>query len=441
MMNNKDIEIEQVVIGTIICHPSLLPMYSSKLSIDLFTEPSHQTIFETITNLWENEKPIDALIVIKELKKRGITSLDKYILHLISIVSSSAHIEYYIMCLVELCVKRDFVQKFKTLTRLAEQDGQDIFEIRDKAFDYFDNLFIGRFIDANKQSNKFSDLVNKVEDKFRKLTNGDNNGITGLESSLSVINKTFGGWQDSDLTIVAGRPGMGKTAFMVQQIVDIASVGNPVGVFSLEMSAEQITGRVLTNFTEIKNSSVLRKGLNENEMTQYWNKKDELIALPIHIDDTPSISIQNIRMKAKMLKLKYDIKIIFVDYLQLITYESAKTREQEISNISRGLKAIAKELNIPIVALSQLSREVEKRPNKRPVLSDLRDSGSIEQDADEVIFLYRPEYYGIKEWEDYYQNAPTDNEIEVIIAKNRHGGILPMRCKVNMATSTFYNHY
>lgn len=440
MMNNRDIKIEQVVIGTLIAEPALLAKHSSKLSVKLFTEISHQTIYEMMESLWQKEKPIDALILIKELNKIGVRNLDAYIVELFSLVASSANIEYYIMTLVELSIKRDFVQKFSSLTAIAENGNQDIFEIRDKAFSYFDDLFINKFIEANKPTAVFSELVNKVEDKFRKLINGDSSGITGLSSSLSVINKTFGGWQPSDLTIVAGRPGMGKTAFMVQQIVDIAREGIPVAVFSLEMSAEQITGRVLTNFTSIKNSSILRKGLNDTEMKQYWQKKDELIALPIHIDDTPSISIQNIRIKAKMLKIKYDIKILFVDYLQLITYENAKTREQEISNISRGLKAIAKELDIPVIASSQLSREVEKRVNKRPVLSDLRDSGSIEQDADEVVFLYRPEYYGIKEWEDYYNSEPTENEVEIIIAKNRHGGILPERCKVNMATSSFYNY-
>ncbi len=440
MMNNRDIKVEQIVIGTLIAEPALLTKHSSKLSVKLFTEISHQTIYEMMESLWQKEKPIDALILIKELNKIGVKNLDTYIVELFSLVASSANIEYYIMTLVELSIKRDFVQKFSSLTTIAENGNQDIFEIRDKAFSYFDDLFINKFIEANKPTAVFSDLVNKVEDKFRKLINGDSSGITGLSSSLSVINKTFGGWQNSDLTIVAGRPGMGKTAFMVQQIVDIAREGIPVAVFSLEMSAEQITGRVLTNFTSIKNSSILRKGLNDDEMKQYWQKKDELIALPIHIDDTPSISIQNIRIKAKMLKIKYDIKILFVDYLQLVTFESAKTREQEISNISRGLKAIAKELDIPVIALSQLSREVEKRVNKRPVLSDLRDSGSIEQDADEVLFLYRPEYYGIKEWEDYYNSEPTDNEVEIIIAKNRHGGILPERCKVNMATSSFYNY-
>lgn len=439
MMNNKDIKIEQIVLGSILADPSLFSTYKSKLSVNLFTEQRNHIIFEMIEDLWKKDKKIDAVILIRELNLKGISSLDKYIIDIMTSVSYSSNIEHYIFILVELSVKRDFVRKFTALTNMALHDNQDIFELRDKAFEYFDNLFIDKFIEANKQSEKFSDLVQKVENKFREITNNGNKGITGVASSLSVINKTFGGWQNSDLTIVAGRPGMGKTAFMVQQIVDIARQGIAVGIFSLEMSAEQITGRVLTNFTNIKNSSILRKGLNSEEIQQYLSAKEDLISLPIHIDDTPGISIQNIRTKAKMMKLKHKIEILFVDYLQLITHEQAKNREQEISKISQGLKSIAKELNIPVIALSQLSREVEKRPNKRPQLSDLRDSGSIEQDADEVLFLYRPEYYGIKEWENFYNNEPTHNEIEIIIAKNRHGGILPERCKVNMATSSFYN--
>lgn len=437
-MMNSNIDTEKIVLGTLIGFPNLYPKLKSKLSVNLFTEPIHQIIFEIIDNLWQKNTPIDMVLISKELAMIGKQDLDKYIIDLVMGIFSPANIEYYVMILVELSIKRDFVQKFTMLTNMAKQEGQDIFDLRDRAFEFFDNLFIDKFIDANKQHTAFPELVQKVEDKFRKITNGDMNGITGIRSSLSIINKAFGGWQDSDLVIVAGRPGMGKTAFIIQQIVDIARQDKAVGVFSLEMSAEQITARIVTNFTNIRNSSILRKGLNHDEITQYWNCKDDLVKMNIHIDDTPALSIQDIRLKAKTLKMKYDIKILFVDYLQLATCENTKTREQEISKISQGLKAIAKELNIPVIALSQLSREVEKRPNKRPQLSDLRDSGSIEQDADEVIFLYRPEYYNIELWAEY-DNEPTANEIEIIIAKNRHGGLLPERCGVNLATSNFYN--
>lgn len=277
-------------------------------------------------------------------------------------------------------------------------------------------------------------MVKKVEHKFENIQAGK---LTGIPSSLEVINKAFGGWQNSDLTIVAGRPGMGKTAFLVQAVIDAVRAGKKVGVFSLEMSAEQIVARIITNFTQIPNSSILRKGLREEEKNIYHSLKPELLKLPVHIDGTPAISVQNLRVKAKMMRTRHQIDILFVDYLQLMTYEKASNREQEISHISRGLKAIAKELDIPVVALSQLSRNVEQRADKRPVLSDLRDSGAIEQDADEVIFLYRPEYYGITHWGEEYQNEKTDNQVEIIIQKNRHGGILAERSQVNLATSQF----
>ena len=299
-----------------------------------------------------------------ELEKIGRRGLDKYIIELTLGVSSSASFDYYLKTLVELSVKRDFIEKFTRLLKIANNPTEDVFDIRDKAFEYFDNLFIDQFIEENKQNQTFSDLVNKVQEKFENINPGE---VTGIPSSLDTINKVIGGWQNSDLIIVAGRPGMGKTAFMVQQIVDAVKQNIPTGVFSLEMSAEQITGRVITNYTGIPNSSILRKGLKYDEIEKFAYLKKELLSLKIYIDDTPGISIQNLRIKAKMLKLKYNIGIMFVDYLQLATYDEAGNREQEIGRISRGLKAIAKELDIPVIALSQLSRKVEDRPGKRPI--------------------------------------------------------------------------
>lgn len=429
----KPVEIENTVLGTLIHYPNLYYQHQSKLSVSLFTKSENQMIYQGIEQILNENKPLDMLILINELKKKG-NYIDKYIVELMLGVSSSANFEYHLMILVERNVKRDFVTKFSHLLQLAKTD-EDIFNIREKAFEYFDNLFLDSFIERNQNLQTFENLINAVQENFSKLTNGQS---TGIGSSLEIINKAFGGWQNSDLTIVAGRPGMGKTAFMVQQIIDCIQQNVAVGCFSLEMSAEQIAARLVTNYTGIPNSAILRKGLKDEEIQIYFSLKDDLIKFPVHIDDTPAISIQDLRVKAKMMKLRYNIGILFVDYLQLITFEKALNREQEIGNISRKLKALAKELNIPIIALSQLSRQVENRPNKRPQLSDLRDSGSIEQDGDEVIFLYRPEYYGITEWDDYNQEL-TNNEAEIIIQKNRHGGILSERCRVNMATSKFMN--
>lgn len=433
---NSNINFEKVILGMLLVDSSVFPRYNTKLSVRLFENKDHQIIFEIVNSLWQNNKPVDMMIVIMELEKIGRRGLDKYVVELTLGVSSSASFDYYLKTLVELSVKRDFIEKFTRLLKIANNPTEDVFDIRDKAFEYFDNLFIDQFIEENKQNQTFPDLINKVQEKFENIRPRE---VTGISSSLEIVNKVIGGWQNSDLIIVAGRPGMGKTAFMIQQIVDAVKQNIPAGVFSLEMSAEQITGRVITNYTGIPNSSILRKGLKYDEIEKFAYLKKELLSLKIYIDDTPGISIQNLRIKAKMLKLKYNIGIMFVDYLQLATYDKAVNREQEISNISRGLKAIAKELDIPVIALSQLSRKVEERPGKRPMLSDLRDSGSIEQDADEVIFLYRPEYYGIEEWDSDYNNEDTENEAEIIISKNRNGGILSERCRVNLTTSKFMN--
>ena len=434
-MNNTNIKLEKEILAYLIQEPSLFANHYTKLNLNLFTTKENRLIYSVIADLWEKGKAIDLMIITLKLNKRGYSHLDHYVIDLMTNSFSSANFEYHLMVLVELSVKRDFIDKFSKLLRFAQEPNMDIFDIRDKAFEYFDNLFLDQFIDNNKQYQSFSSLVHKAEERFDNI---NLNGITGIPSSLGIINKTMGGWQNSDLTIVAGRPGMGKTAFLVQQVVDLAIQNMAVGIFSLEMSAEQIAVRIITNYTKIPNSSILRKGLKEDERERYYHYKEDLTKLKIHIDDTPSISIQDLKVKAKMMKLKYNIKALFVDYLQLATYEKSQNREQEIAKISSGLKAIAKELDIPVIALSQLSRAVESRPNKRPQLSDLRESGSIEQDADEVIFLYRPEYYNIDEWDDY-NNALTKNEVEIMIAKNRNGGLLDERYKVNMAISEFRN--
>lgn len=438
-MNNEntDIELEKKVLGILIMEPIQLTNQYSKLSINLFSTTEHQIIFQEISQIWQEKQALDLVILQREFTKKNLSSeLVVYCVELASLTVSSAYIEFYIMLLVQLSAKRDFIDNFSNLLNFAKTPSKDIFDIRDKAFDVFDNLFIDRFIENNKQEQSFSYLIAKVQEKFENIKQGK---LTGLSSSLNIINKAFGGWQDSDLSIIAGRPGMGKTAFLVQQVVDIASQGKPVGVFSLEMSAEQITARIITNYTEIPNSSILRNGLREDEVLKFSSLKEDLMNLKIHIDDTPSISIQNLRIKAKMMKLKHKIEILFVDYLQLITNEKTKNREQEISSISRELKAIAKDLNIPVIALSQLSRNVEQRTDKRPLLSDLRDSGAIEQDADEVLFLYRPEYYKIDTWGNVFNNESTKNQVEIIIQKNRHGRIFSDRYSVDMKISKFEN--
>jgi dnaB-like helicase N terminal domain len=432
MNENIDIEIEKKVLGNLVNESDLIAQYYNMLSPILFSAPQHYTIYETIVEVWKKYGTVDLMLLGKEFEKKNLNQYLEYCIDLASFAVSSANIGYHIMLLVQASVKRDFINKFSVLLGMAQKNENDIFDLRDKAFEYFNNLFIDKFIENNRQTREFPELVDAVQKNFESIQHGK---TTGLQSSLTVINKVFGGWQNSNLTIIAGRPGMGKTTFLVQQIIDVVKKGLSVGVFSLEMSAEQITTKLISNYVDIPNSSLLRKGLKDDEILRYINLKDNLIQMQVHIDETSSISIDNLKMKAKSMKLRYNISILFVDYLQLITYPRAGNREQEISLISRSLKGLAKELNIPIIVLAQLSRNVEQRSDKRPFLSDLRDSGAIEQDADEVIFLYRPEYYGFDTWGKEYNDESTKDEIEIIISKNRHGGILSERCTVNMATS------
>lgn len=436
MDKNYDVNIENMVLGMLITDPKSIVYHFTKLSHNLFYDKNNQLIFDVIDKKFKANDPIDLVLVCLELERINRKDLDAHVINITSSVTSSANLEYYIIVLVELYIKRDFIHQFKTLITLASDPTEDIFNLRDKAFSTFENLFIDKFIEQNKSINSFPQLINLVEDKSKKIGNQQ---LPGLRTSLGIINKAIGGWQNADLTIVAGRPGMGKTAFMIQQIIDVAKQGKSCAVFSLEMSSEQIAGRIVNNFTDIPNYSILRKGMSVDEWKTFHYYKDTLSSLPIHIDDTPAITINNLRLKARMLRLRYNIDIIFVDYLQLMSADSKfNNREQEISTISRSLKALAKELNIPVIALSQLSRKVEERIDKRPLLSDLRDSGSIEQDADEVIFLYRPEYYGIEFWGDEYNNSKTNHQIEIIIQKNRQGGILSERYGVDLPTSKFY---
>lgn len=431
----SDIELEKKVLAILIANPNAYEKVMIQLSDNLFTLPIHQRIYNLIDSLLSENRSYDSIILSRELKRTNKKDIE-YLEGIDTVFSNPKNIEEYVMYLLEYSVKRDFLTRFSELIVLAQASDTDVFHLREKSFESINNLFLDNFIEANKRSQSFNELIETVEKRFMNIVKG--NEITGIATSLSIINKVIGGWQNTNLTILAGRPGMGKSSLMVQLIVDTATQGIPVGVFSLEMSAEQITAKILTNITEIPNSSILRKGLNDDELAYYLQQKNSLIYLPIHIDDTPAITIQDLKIKAKMLKMRYGIEILMIDYLQLINCK-ASNREQEVSKISQGLKAIAKELDIPVIALSQLSRSVETRGgSKRPLLSDLRDSGSIEQDADEVIFLYRPEYYSIENWE-YYNNEPTENEVEIIISKNRHGGIMSERAKVNLPISKFIN--
>ena len=267
--------------------------------------------------------------------------------------------------------------------------------------------------------------------------------MSGVPSGFNKLDNITSGWQNSDLIIIAARPGMGKTAFALSMARNIAVDHEiPVGIFSLEMSSVQLITRLISSETELP-SEKLRKGdIQDHEWDQLHSKISGLEKAKLYIDDTPSLSVFDLRAKCRRLKSKYNIGVILVDYLQLMTSgvdKKSGNREQEISTISRSLKSIAKELDIPIIALSQLNRSVETRGgSKRPLLADLRESGAIEQDADIVSFIYRPEYYNQEVWDDG-SDDPTEGQAEIIIAKHRNGGLDNIRLKFVARLAKFEN--
>ncbi|TWP28452.1 replicative DNA helicase [Apibacter muscae] len=447
-MNHLDLKllserekIELDIISTLVSYHNSFSVVADKLDKYLFSKYEFVVLFEIIQDLFQRSVRIDLINISTELRKRKLLGAvdEVFLINVTNYSTTTANLERNVFLLVELATKDQCVKGFNELANLANDDSTDVFELRDRGFKFFEKILIDQFTSKFSNRKTFKDLINIVKTKAISIKD---NPMQGVYSSLSVIQKAIGGWQKTDLSIVAARPGMGKTAFMIQCIIDALKAGMSVGVFSLEMSSEQLTTRISTNITKIPNYSFIRLGFTPGEEKVFNQHQNHLENLKIEMDDTASLSITDLRIRAKTMKIQKNIDILFVDYLQLISGEKGNkgNREQEISAISRGLKAIAKELDIPVIALSQLSRSVESRGgSKRPLLSDLRESGAIEQDADEVLFLYRPEYYKIDTWLEDYNNEKATNQAEIIIAKNRHGGLLADRCMVDLPTSRFYD--
>ncbi len=423
------IEFEKLIIGSFLIDKKGLDYSIDLLTPKVFYDPRHQTIFTAILKLYQDNSPVDMVTVINELKKTDQLSLaggDQYIIDLTMGISSSAHIEYHIRVVLEKYILRCLINISANVIDNSYKQSTDVFELLDKAeqsfFEITNETFKKGFDTANS-------LVKEAIDKIKSLK--DKEGLSGIPSGFTAVDKETGGWQDSDLIIIAARPAMGKTAFLLSMARNIAVQHKvPLALFSLEMASVQLITRMIASETNIS-SDKLRKGtLTDEEWNRLFHNVSELEQAPLYIDETPSLSVFDFRAKARRLVMQHGVKIIMIDYLQLMTANSkGGNREQEISMISRSLKAIAKELNVPVIALSQLSRSVENRPGKRPQLSDLRESGAIEQDADIVSFIFRPEYYKIDKWDNDPEDAQTDttNQAELIIAKHRNGATADVR--------------
>ena len=426
------IDLEQAVLGAMLIDKKGVDDAIDILTSDSFYKTEHQYIYEAIYDLFVDSQPIDILTVTDKLTKNGKLQLaggEVYLINLTQKVASSAHVEFHARIVLQKHIQRKLISISNEIIEEAYEETTDIFDLLDSAESKLFEITQGSL---NKNSESAESLVNQALKKIESMAGKE--GMSGLPSGFTKLDQLTSGWQPSDLVILAARPGMGKTAFVMSMAKNMAIDFNiPVAIFSLEMSSVQLITRMISSETGLSSSKLKRGNLLPHEWEQLNIKVKKLADAPIFIDDTPALSIFDLRAKARRLVSQHKVKIVIIDYLQLMTAGSSNksggNREQEISTISRNLKALAKELDIPVIALSQLSRAVETRGgSKRPLLSDLRESGAIEQDADIVSFIYRPEYYGTLEWDDE-EHSPCEGQAELIIAKHRNGGLENIRLK------------
>jgi replicative DNA helicase len=415
------VELEEVVLGAMMLEKDAVNAIIDILKPEVFYKDAHKKIFTAIYNLFSKSEAIDILTVTNELKTMGELEMvggAYFISQLTNRVVSAANIEFHARILIQKFIQRELIHISSDIIKDAYEDTTDVFDLLDKAES---GLFSVSESNLRRSFSAMPELVKQAIEDIEKAKDSDSN-LRGVPSGYTDLDRITQGWQKSDLIILAARPSMGKTALALNLARNAAvDFNKPVAFFSLEMSSVQLVTRLISSETYLP-AEKLRKGdLEEYEWQQLNTKINPLVNAKMYIDDTPQLSIFELRAKCRRLKQQFDIQMVYVDYLQLMTAggDNRGNREQEISNISRSLKSLAKELDVPVLALSQLSRNVESRPgSKKPILSDLRESGAIEQDADMVIFIYRPEYYGIN---DDGEGNSVQGLAVINIAKHRNG--------------------
>jgi len=417
------VDLEEAVLGALMLEKDAVNAAIDILRPDSFYKESHQKIYKAIQDLFGRSEPVDILTVTHELKKKGeldVVGGPYYITQLTNRIASAANIEYHARIISEKYIQRELIRISTEIISDAYDETTDVFSLLDKAEA---GLFKVAEGNINKSYESMSDLIRESIKQIEEAKNQES-GVIGVASGFTALDRITSGWQPSDLVIIAARPAMGKTSYVLSLARNAAVDFNmPVAFFSLEMSAVQLVTRLVSSESEISSEKLRSGDLRSDEIQQIQTKIGGLSEAPIYIDDSAGLSVFELRAKARRLKSQHGIQLLIIDYLQLMSGngDNGGNREQEISMISRSLKSIAKELNIPVLALSQLSRAVETRGgDKRPQLSDLRESGSIEQDADMVQFITRPEYYGITEDED---GNSTQGMATIIIAKHRNGSV------------------
>lgn len=408
------VESEQSILGSIILDKEAIITVAETIQPMDFYKEAHKIIYESMLKLNSNNEPIDLITLIEELRKEGhLDSIGgiSYLTSLSTIVPTTSNVKYYANIVKEKSVMRQLIKASNEIINLGYDASTDVQEILDKAEK---NIFD---ISQEKSGDDIQPINVVLQDTFEMIEKlcTDKSEVTGITTGFADLNKKINGLQRTDLILLAARPAMGKTAFSLNLVQNAALKGDAsVAVFSLEMSKEQLVQRMLSAQSNVELSKIKTGNLGESDWPRIIDGMAVLSEANIFIDDTPGIKISEIRSKCRRLKIEKGLDLILIDYLQLMDGEGKnENRQQEIAKISRSLKILAKELDCPVVALSQLSRSPELRKDHRPILSDLRESGSIEQDADIVMFLYRDEYY--------HDDSEKKNIGEVIIAKNRHG--------------------
>lgn len=423
-MQPQAVEIEKMVLGALMIDKDAFSVVSEILHPETFYEPRSQKIYRAIQTLSLNEDPVDIMTVVEELKREG--TLDEvggpgYILELSSHVASSAHIEYHAKVLAQKYLARQLISFASVIETKAFDETVDVDELMQEAEG---SLFELSQKNMRQDYTQIDPVVKQAVEILQKAA-ANKGGLTGIPTGYTKLDDYTAGWQKSDLVIIAGRPAMGKTSFALSLAKNIAvDYNTPIAFFSLEMNNVQLVNRLISNVCEIEGKKILNGQLDDEEWKRLDKNVRKLQTAPIYVDDTPGMSIFELRTKARRLVREKGVKVIMIDYLQLMNANGARfgSRQEEVSTISRSLKGLAKELDIPVLALSQLNRTVEGREGiegKRPQLSDLRESGAIEQDADMVLFVHRPEYYRIFTDE---KGNDLHGKAQIIIAKHRKGG-------------------
>lgn len=411
-------EMEELVIGALMLEPDAFDAVTF-LHPDVFYDHRNKTIFEAIQALRSEFKPVDLATIWKHLNTKQMTDhaggMDWYSKRT-SRIGSSANIEEHARLIYQNWIQRELIITWAKLSAKAYKPETDVFELLHESGDVIFRIQDG--LHGNRRASTMQTLIQAERDRYMAVMTANRDGLAiGVETGFTDLTQLTGGWQESDLIIVAARPAMGKTSLVLALS---RNAKTPIAFFSLEMSELQLTQRLVVMESLVDSYRYKSATLGNGEIDELETHRKAMVSLPIYIDDTPAMSVIDLRAKATRMKQQYGIGLVVVDYLQLMTTGTKLrgNREQEISYISRMLKVIAKELKVPVIALSQLSRASESRPDKRPILSDLRESGAIEQDADMVIFVHRPEYYGLMQ--DDGGNS-TVGKAELIVAKHRNG--------------------